>query len=171
MAPPQQDPIQAPSSRSKPLTFHGQDQWRALFPNPRTRMKRKRDLEPLVEGEGEREQKHQKLEMASVLHLLLPAVDEGTGALTSVDKGKGIVVEEEEGDKEADDDDSDDGSDVGSEDESGGEGDDDSDFVDDPLVEVDPENILPSSTQRREPPRPGVYVDPDQDEDDSGDSE
>ncbi|URE49225.1 hypothetical protein MUK42_15071 [Musa troglodytarum] len=109
--------------------------------------------------------------MASILHLLRPAVDKGMGVLTSVDKGKGIVVEEEEGDKEADDEDSDDGSDVGSEVESGGEEDDDTDFVDDPLVEVVLENILPSRTLWREPPPPGVYFDPDQDEDDSGDSE
>ncbi|URE49226.1 hypothetical protein MUK42_15071 [Musa troglodytarum] len=109
--------------------------------------------------------------MASILHLLRPAVDKGMGVLTSVDKGKGIVVEEEEGDKEADDEDSDDGSDVGSEVESGGEEDDDTDFVDDPLVEVVLENILPSRTLWREPPPPGVYFDPDQDEDDSGDSD
>ncbi|RWW04969.1 hypothetical protein GW17_00031783 [Ensete ventricosum] len=132
-----------------------------------TRAKRKPDLEPLVEGEGEREQKHQKLGMASIQHLLRPAVGKGTGVLTSADEGKGIVVEEEEGDKEADDDDIDDGSYVGSDDASGGEGDDDSDFVDDPFVEVDPENILASRTQRWEPTPPGVSFDPDQDEDDS----
>ncbi|KAJ8479313.1 hypothetical protein OPV22_023040 [Ensete ventricosum] len=74
--------------------------------------------------------------MASIQHLLRPAVGKGTGVLTSADEGKGIVVEEEEGDKEADDDDIDDGSYVGSDDASGGEGDDDSDFVDDPFVEA-----------------------------------
>ncbi|URE13574.1 hypothetical protein MUK42_23518 [Musa troglodytarum] len=168
--------------------------------NPLPPSKRKPDSEALLEEESEQETKHQKLEVASDPAPPTPeaaneddtkdkaegepadangdrnaAVDKGKGVLTAVDKGKGIAVdeegeEEEEGDG-GDDKDSDDSSGVGSGDEIVGEEDDDSDFLDDPLAEVDLENILPSRTRRREPPPPGAYFDPDQDEDDSDDSE
>ncbi|RWW52879.1 hypothetical protein BHE74_00040662 [Ensete ventricosum] len=168
--------------------------------NPLPPCKRKPDSEALVEEEGEEETKHQKLEVASdpapptqdganedaakdkaenepadANGDRNAAVDKGKGVLTAVDKGKGLVVEEEgeeeEEEAEGDDKDSDDSSDVGSGDEFVGEEDDDSDFVDDPLAEVDLDNILPLRTRRREPPPPGAYFDPDQDEDDGDDSE
>ncbi|RRT45458.1 hypothetical protein B296_00028000 [Ensete ventricosum] len=161
--------------------------------------KRKADPTSLEEGEreGERAKKHQKPEVESdAAHQTLDGASEddgrqeakketadadedrtativkGKGELTAVDKGKGIMVEEEEEEEgEDDDEDSNDSSDVDSGDEIGEEGDDDSDFVDDPLAEVDLENILPSRTRRREPPPPGAYFDPVQDEDDSDESE
>ncbi|KAL5581441.1 hypothetical protein UlMin_013883 [Ulmus minor] len=81
------------------------------------------------------------------------------------DKGKGkMIVEDEDDDEEDSDDDSSDG---GSELE--GE---DSDLSDDPLAEVDLDNILPSRTRRRQV-QPGVYIandlgnDGDSDSDDS----
>ncbi|THU49641.1 hypothetical protein C4D60_Mb06t11670 [Musa balbisiana] len=157
--------------------------------NPLPPSKRKPDSEALVEEET----KHQKLEVASdpapptqdganedepadANGDRNAAVDKGKGVLTAVAKGKGIAVdeegeEEEEEEDGGDDKDSDDSSDVGSGDEIVGEEDDDSDFVDDPLAEVDLENILPSRTRRREPPPLGAYFDPDQHEDDSEDSE
>ena len=67
------------------------------------------------------------------------------------DKGKGKLIEEEnvdDDDDEDDDSDSDSGSDVS---------DGDSDLSDDPLAEVDLDNILPSRTRRRTAQR-GVYI-------------
>ncbi|XVF59958.1 hypothetical protein PTKIN_Ptkin08bG0003800 [Pterospermum kingtungense] len=64
-------------------------------------------------------------------------------------KGKGILVEEE---KDSDDDDDDDDSSDG-----GNESEGESDLSDDPLAEVDLDNILPSRT-RRGVVRPGVYI-------------
>ncbi|WOL00969.1 histone H2A.Z-specific chaperone CHZ1-like [Canna indica] len=154
--------------------------------------KRKCDAQSLEEGEGEQTKKHQKLVIASdpLPQPEDPPKDDagqgeateedaglngnvkGKGVLTAVDKGKGILVEEErEEEEEEDDEDSDDSSDVGSGDEIGGDGDDDSDYVDDPLAEVDLDNILPSRTRRRDPPPPGAFFDPEQDENDSDDSE
>ncbi|KAM1129935.1 hypothetical protein ACFX19_045350 [Malus domestica] len=78
------------------------------------------------------------------------------------DKGKGKLVEED------DDDSDDDSSDGGSEFEDG-----DSDLSDDPLAEVDLDNILPSRTRRRQV-QPGVYIANDignEEEDDSDDSD
>lgn len=83
------------------------------------------------------------------------------------DKGKGkLIVEEEE-----DDDSDDDSSDGGSEFDDG-----DSDLSDDPLAEVDLDNILPSRTRRKQV-YPGVYIandvgtgDDDDDDDDDEDS-
>ncbi|KAL8172444.1 hypothetical protein V2J09_024248 [Rumex salicifolius] len=72
-------------------------------------------------------------------------------------KGKGILIEEEEEDDaedEEDDSDDDDSSDGGNVSENGG---DDSDFSDDPLTEVDLDNILPSRTRRRVV-HPGAYI-------------
>eukprot|EP00262_Sarcandra_glabra_P006973 TRINITY_DN19535_c0_g1_i1.p1 TRINITY_DN19535_c0_g1~~TRINITY_DN19535_c0_g1_i1.p1 ORF type:complete len:175 (+),score=73.35 TRINITY_DN19535_c0_g1_i1:104-628(+) len=83
------------------------------------------------------------------------AVDKGKGIMKE-DKGKGkLKVEEgcEDGDGGADDDD-------------------DSDLSDDPLAEVDLNNILPSRTRRRVA-QPGAYLvnDLDGEDDDSDDSE
>lgn len=78
-----------------------------------------------------------------------------------VDKGKGkmIMVEEEE--------DSSDDSDV-----AGVASGSDSDYSDDPLMEVDLNNILPSRTRRWAPPVPGAYlVPPDQDDDEDDDDD
>ncbi|KAL0014632.1 hypothetical protein SO802_001701 [Lithocarpus litseifolius] len=67
------------------------------------------------------------------------------------DKGKGKLIEEEnDDDDDEDDDDSD--SDIGS-DVSDGE----SDLSDDPLAEVDLDNILPSRTRRRTV-QPGIHI-------------
>ncbi|KAK1440967.1 hypothetical protein QVD17_06802 [Tagetes erecta] len=55
------------------------------------------------------------------------------------DKGKGKMIEEEDDDDSSDDDESD----------SDGDLDDDDDLSDDPLTEVDLDNILPSRTRRR----------------------
>ncbi|CAL0322738.1 unnamed protein product [Lupinus luteus] len=78
-------------------------------------------------------------------------------------KGKGKLIEEEEDDSDDDDD-------------SGGDlSGDDSDFSDDPLAEVDLNNILPSRTRRRTA-HPGVHIagdrgNADVDDDDSDDSD
>ncbi|KAH7670165.1 hypothetical protein IHE45_10G007200 [Dioscorea alata] len=80
-------------------------------------------------------------------------------------KGKGKVVVEVE-----DDDDGDDSSSESTADGIMGD-EDDSDFDDDPLAEVDLDNILPSRTRRRAPPPPGAYLVTDQDEDDDEDDE
>lgn len=70
------------------------------------------------------------------------------------DKGKGKLIEEEEDDDE--DDDSDD-SDDSDDDSDGNVAGSDSDFSDDPLAEVDLDNILPSRTRRR-PAYSGVNI-------------
>ncbi|OIW01977.1 hypothetical protein TanjilG_14066 [Lupinus angustifolius] len=79
-------------------------------------------------------------------------------------KGKGKLIEEEEDDSDDNDDDS-----------GGGLSGDDSDFSDDPLAEVDLNNILPSRTRRRTA-HPGVHIagdrgNADVDDDDSDDSD
>ncbi|XWS30559.1 hypothetical protein CRYUN_Cryun24cG0129100 [Craigia yunnanensis] len=77
--------------------------------------------------------------------------DEEEDGNVSVDrKGKGILIEEEK-DSDDDDDDDDDSSDGGNESEG------ESDLSDDPLAEVDLDNILPSRTRRRVV-QPGVYI-------------
>ncbi|GLT76432.1 hypothetical protein SLA2020_480900 [Shorea laevis] len=79
--------------------------------------------------------------------------DEGVNGDAHLDKkGKGILIEEE-GDSDDDDDDNDDDDSSDSEEESDG----DSDLSDDPLAEVDLDNILPSRTRRRVV-QPGVYI-------------
>lgn len=77
-------------------------------------------------------------------------------------KGKGILVEENDGDDDSSDDDDDD------EDSSDGwnQSEDESDLSDDPLAEVDLDNILPSRTRRRVI-RPGEFVVNDLADDDS----
>ena len=76
-------------------------------------------------------------------------VDRKGKGIMRADKGKGKLIEEENDDDE-DDDDSD--SDIGS-DVSDGE----SDLSDDPLAEVDLDNILPSRTRRRTV-QPGIHI-------------
>ena len=83
----------------------------------------------------------------------------GKGILVE-DKGKGKLIEEKEDDE--DDGDSSDGA---------AQSDGDSDLSEDPLAEVDLENILPTRTRRRVV-QPGVYLANDlPDEEDSDDSD
>ena len=90
----------------------------------------------------------------------------GKGILSG-DKGKGKLIVDEEDEDDGNDDSSSGGSDL----EDGG----DSDLSDDPLAEVDLDNILPSRTRRRQV-QPGVYIandlgNNDDDDDDSDDSD
>jgi len=125
--------------------------------------KRKPDLDCAERGEiEERETKKQKNPQSDRNE------DDGDQKLKSraLDKGKGkMVVEEEE---ESSDSDSDSDESDGVIDGAGEDGD-DSDFCDDPLAEVDLENILPSRTRRRAPQQPGAYLVNDQDGDDEDD--
>ncbi|XP_023551083.1 nucleolin-like [Cucurbita pepo subsp. pepo] len=79
------------------------------------------------------------------------------------DKGKGKLIEEDDDDDDDDEDSSDDGSEFDNE---------ESDLSDDPLAEVDLDNILPSRTRRRTV-HPGVYFATDlgNEDDDSSDSD
>lgn len=88
----------------------------------------------------------------------------GKGVIREEDykgKGKSKIVEESSSDSDSDSDF--DGS-------GGGEGDNDSDFSDDPLAEVDLDNILPSRT-RRKAAQPGAYLTNDMDDDDDDNDE
>ncbi|KAK8479427.1 hypothetical protein V6N13_044224 [Hibiscus sabdariffa] len=77
--------------------------------------------------------------------------EEEENGSTPVDrKGKGILIEEEN-DSDDEEDDDDDSSDGGNESEG------ESDLSDDPLAEVDLDNILPLRTRRRVV-RPGVHI-------------
>lgn len=90
------------------------------------------------------------------------AVEDRKGkGIVKDDKGKGKLIEEDDDDD--DEDSSDGGSELGSE---------ESDLSDDPLAEVDLDNILPSRTRRRTV-HPGVYFAKDlgNDDDDSSDSD
>lgn len=100
------------------------------------------------------------------------AVDKGKCIVTAVDKGKGKMVVQEDEEEEGGDDDSD-GSDNDDSDDDVvvEEGDYESDFLDDPLTEVDLSNILPSRTRRRGPPPPGAYLVDDLDGDDEDEDE
>ncbi|KAL4377794.1 hypothetical protein GQ457_02G012640 [Hibiscus cannabinus] len=78
--------------------------------------------------------------------------EEEENGSTPVDrKGKGILIEEENDSDDEEEDDDDDSSDGGSESEG------ESDLSDDPLAEVDLDNILPLRTRRRVV-RPGVHI-------------
>ncbi|CAN7058207.1 hypothetical protein Bca4012_094011 [Brassica carinata] len=84
-------------------------------------------------------------------------VDRKGKGISKEDKGKGKMIEVEESD-DTDDEDDEDG--------------DESDLSDDPLAEVDLDNILPSRTRRRSI-QPGVYISNDRggvNEDDDDDS-
>ncbi|CAA0196802.1 unnamed protein product [Arabidopsis thaliana] len=76
-------------------------------------------------------------------------VDRKGKGISREDKGKGKMIEVEESDDEDDSDDD--------EDDEGFDEDDESDFSDDPLAEVDLDNILPSRTRRRSS-QPGVFI-------------
>jgi len=82
-------------------------------------------------------------------------------------KGKGILIEEEDEEEEDNDDDD---SDSDSDSDIGDNLSDDSDFADDPLAEVDLDNILPSRT-RRKSIQPGAYIANDLPDEDSGESD
>lgn len=92
-------------------------------------------------------------------------IDRKGKGISREDKGKGKLIEVDESDDSDDDDDDDD--------EDGDEYD-ESDLSDDPLAEVDLDNILPSRTRRRSI-QPGVYISNDRsgnhedDDDDSSD--
>ncbi|KAJ0988756.1 hypothetical protein J5N97_007112 [Dioscorea zingiberensis] len=131
-------------------------------------VKRKPDSDCLVESEADR---RNKLPKPSAEEDNGDEVDEidrkGKGVITAVNKGKGIMVVEDEEDDSDDEDSS-------SDESSGGVGvgnEDGSDFDDDPLAEVDLDNILPSRTRRRAPPAPGAYLVVDQDEDEDDDED
>ncbi|CAF2112754.1 hypothetical protein Bca4012_095594 [Brassica carinata] len=90
-------------------------------------------------------------------------IDRKGKGISREDKGKGKLIEVDESDDSDDDDD---------DDEDGDEYD-ESDLSDDPLAEVDLDNILPSRTRRRSI-QPGVYISNDrsgnhEDDDDSSD--
>lgn len=107
------------------------------------------------------QKKHRKREFAS--HPLLQAQDvannydvlnaahiqvdsngisKSKGLLAAANKGKTIMVDEEDEGKDDEDDNNDDSSDLCNDEEIGE--DDDSDFIDDPLAKVDLDNVLPS---------------------------
>ncbi|XP_023645149.1 nucleolin [Capsella rubella] len=96
-------------------------------------------------------------------------VDRKGKGISREDKGKGKLIEVDDSDDEDDSDDDDD---------EGFDEDDESDFSDDPLAEVDLDNILPSRTRRRSS-QPGVYISNevcnrggnDEDDDSSDDSD
>ncbi|KAJ7976284.1 transcription initiation factor TFIID subunit 11-like [Quillaja saponaria] len=89
-------------------------------------------------------------------------VDRKGKGITRDDKGKGKMIMEDQDDESDDSDSNDDGA----------ISDSDSDLSDDPLAEVDLDNILPSRTRRRTV-HPGVYIANDlgNDNDDSDDSD
>ncbi|XP_009110619.1 histone H2A.Z-specific chaperone CHZ1 [Brassica rapa] len=90
-------------------------------------------------------------------------VDRKGKGISREDKGKGKMIEVEESDESDDDDD---------EDDEDGDEYDESDLSDDPLAEVDLDNILPSRTRRRSI-QPGVFISNDRggvNEDDDDDS-
>ncbi|KAF8086379.1 hypothetical protein N665_0628s0029 [Sinapis alba] len=92
-------------------------------------------------------------------------IDRKGKGISREDKGKGKLIQLDESDDSDDDDDDDDDDDEY----------DESDLSDDPLAEVDLDNILPSRTRRRSI-QPGVYISNDRvsnnendDDDDSSD--
>uniref|UniRef100_A0A0E0KPY8 Histone chaperone domain-containing protein n=1 Tax=Oryza punctata TaxID=4537 RepID=A0A0E0KPY8_ORYPU len=109
----------------------------------------------------------------------LAPLDPAEAKARAVDKGKGkMVVEEEEEEEEEDEggseEDSSDDDEEGGGGGGGGDGDGSDDgFCDDPLAEVDLNNILPSRTRRRAPPLPGAYLVPPEEaaEDDDDDED
>ncbi|KAL0697683.1 hypothetical protein Bca4012_053805 [Brassica carinata] len=87
-------------------------------------------------------------------------VDRKGKGISREDKGKGKLIEVEESSDDSDDEDDEDGDEY-----------DESDLSDDPLAEVDLDNILPSRTRRRSI-QPGVYISNDRGgvNEDDGDS-
>ncbi|XP_004493011.1 uncharacterized protein [Cicer arietinum] len=84
-----------------------------------------------------------------------PVVDRKGKGIMRDDKGKGKLIEEDDEEEEEDDDHSDDSDDDS--DSDGNVSGSDSDFSDDPLAEVDLNNILPSRTRRRTT-HPGLHI-------------
>lgn len=103
-----------------------------------------------------------------VLIATSPVQDKGKGKTVVLDKGKSVMLEEDE-DEDGSDDDSDDSDDAGA--IRLGNGEDSSDFDDDPLAELDLDNVLPSRTRRKQPPPPGSYLVIDSDEEDDDDDD
>lgn len=134
-------------------------------------LKRKADLDSVEEFEADCKDKLPKLDSSPGAGLDDNGVEkfgpESEEVIAEVvdRKGKGKAVVEDE-----DDDDGDDSSSESSADGTMGN-EDDSDFDDDPLAEVDLDNILPSRTRRRAPPPPGAYLVTDQDGDDDDDDD
>ncbi|KAK8969990.1 hypothetical protein KSP40_PGU003732 [Platanthera guangdongensis] len=166
-------------------------------------LKRKSDIVDAAEGEVDRTVKHYKPD-SPPLEVLGSDADQverindesasqngnvaeekAKSVLSAADKGKGkmVLADEEDSDDAVGRKDSSDDEDGSSEDSDesvqGGDGDDDdSDFSDDPLTEVDLDNILPVRIRRRNPVMPGAYLvgdresdDEDDDSDDGGDDE
>ncbi|CAN6902109.1 unnamed protein product [Brassica oleracea] len=115
-------------------------------------------------GVGEEEEEEEEEEDS-----IEDEIDRKGKGISREDKGKGKLIEVDESDDSDDDDDDDD------DDEDGDEYD-ESDLSDDPLAEVDLDNILPSRTRRRSI-QPGVYISNDRsgnnenDDDSSDDSD
>ncbi|KAM0934833.1 hypothetical protein DsansV1_C30g0214661 [Dioscorea sansibarensis] len=133
--------------------------------------KRKADLDSVEEFEADCKGKLPKLDSSPTVGLDGNGVEkfgsESEEVIAEVvdRKGKGKMVVEVK-----DDDDGGDSSSESSADGAMGD-EDDSDFDDDPLAEVDLDNILPSRTRRRAPPPPGAYLVTDQDGDDDDDDD
>ncbi|CAN8293901.1 unnamed protein product [Cochlearia groenlandica] len=126
--------------------------------------KDKNDVTGDLEAEDEQEEEEEEDSIEA-------EIDRKGKGISREDKGKGKLIEFDESDDEEDDSDDD-------EDEDGGDEYDDSDLSDDPLAEVDLDNILPSRTRRRSI-QPGVYISNDrcgnnnnnEDDDSSDDSD
>ncbi|XP_020581497.1 phosphopantothenoylcysteine decarboxylase subunit VHS3-like [Phalaenopsis equestris] len=152
-------------------------------------LKRKCDLIPDEEGEDERAMKQKKPDDAPVEERVASHDDNKEGAnqngnaskekgksiLSAADKGKGkMVVDEEEGgdEKRGREFGVSSGDEDGSSEVHGDRDDDDTDFDDDPLAEMDLDNILPVRTRRRSALEPGAYlVEGDDDDDDDDDDD
>ncbi|XP_039124134.1 histone H2A.Z-specific chaperone CHZ1-like [Dioscorea cayenensis subsp. rotundata] len=159
------------SSSPPPAMAENGSEPQALAPSdpPDHSAKRKPDPDCAVESEANRKSKLLKpLEGEDNGEEEEEANKKEKGVITAVDKGKGkMVVEDEQVDGDDEDSSSDDVSNGGVD---GGD-EDGSDFDDDPLAEVDLDNILPSRTRRRVPPPPGAYLVVDQDEDEEDDED
>ncbi|XP_026379513.1 histone H2A.Z-specific chaperone CHZ1-like [Papaver somniferum] len=127
--------------------------------------------EKTLNGEEENHEKEEEEVNVKGKGVMISREDKGKGKLFVEDDGEEEVVVDRKGKGKMiveDEDDSDDDDEFG-----GGElSDIDSDLSDDPLAEVDLDNILPSRTRRRVVPPPEEYrVDDLDDEDDSDDSD
>ncbi|ESQ35542.1 hypothetical protein EUTSA_v10008746mg [Eutrema salsugineum] len=98
------------------------------------------------EEEDEEEDDDEEEEEEEEEDLIKASIDRKGKGISREDKGKGKLIEVEESDDSDDDEDDEDGDEY-----------DESDLSDDPLAEVDLDNILPSRTRRRSI-QPGVYI-------------
>ncbi|KAJ0253330.1 hypothetical protein HA466_0110320 [Hirschfeldia incana] len=155
------------SSSADSETKHGEEaNGSAVVENLNSSTDEKLETESSLEKGAEDKQEGEEEE-----DLIEAEIDRKGKGISREDKGKGKLIEFDESDDSDDDDDDDD------DDEDGGEYD-ESDLSDDPLAEVDLDNILPSRTRRRSI-QPGVYFsndrignhedDVDDDDDDSSD--